>query len=277
VKIVSSYLKLTRPVNNLITAFAVFMGAWVAGWVDSFDKLIFALFSASLISAGGYVINDYFDLEIDRINKPLRPLPQREIRPKSALVFSLFLFLAGLFLSIFVNTTALLLALLVIFLLILYSLRLKRVPLSGNLLVSFVCGLAFIYGGIVGKDFRVSLIPAGFAFLFHLGREILKDIEDLKGDVSVNAQTLPITWGINFSLLFTTLIFSALIALTVLPYYLNILPLLYLIIVLGVDFLLIYVMVSMWRDQSRNNLGKLSRLLKFNMILGLAAIFAGRF
>jgi 4-hydroxybenzoate polyprenyltransferase len=139
-----------------------------------------------------------------------------------------------------------------------------------------VCGLAFIYGGLAGRDFRLSLIPAGFAFLFHLGREILKDIEDLKGDVSSGAKTLPVVSGINISLLLVTIVFSGLIFLTLIPYYLKIFPVLYLIIVLFVDLLLLYVTVSMWRDQSKKNLGVLSGILKLGMILGLVAIFVVR-
>lgn len=276
-KKVASYLRLTRPLNNLITALAVFMGAWIAGWADSFDKLVFALLSASFISAGGYVINDYFDLEIDRINKPLRPLPRGEIGPQSALLISFSLFVAGLVLSILIKTIAFLLAFLTIFLLIIYSFKLKRTLLFGNLIVSFLCGLAFVYGGVVGRDFRLALIPAGFAFLFHLGREILKDIEDLKGDITSGAQTLPVIGGINLSLWLTTIVFSGLIFLTIVPYYFKLFPLLYFILVLVVDLLLIYVMISMWRDQSKRNLGMLSGVLKLGMILGLVAIFVVRF
>jgi 4-hydroxybenzoate polyprenyltransferase len=129
----------------------------------------------------------------------------------------------------------------------------------------------------VGRDFRLSFIPAGFAFLFHLGREIIKDIEDLKGDISSGAQTLPVVSGVNISLLLITIVFSGLIFLTIVPYYLRIFPVLYLIIVSVIDFLLVYVMVSMWRDQSKENLGMLSGILKLGMILGLVAIFLVRF
>jgi geranylgeranylglycerol-phosphate geranylgeranyltransferase len=272
----ASYLELTRPLNNPITAFAVFMGAWIAGLSGSLDKLFFALLSASLISAGGYVINDFFDLETDRINKPSRPLPEGKVKAKSALIFSLILFLTGLLLSLLIKKIAFIVALTAVVLLVLYSFKLKRAPLVGNLLVSFVCGLAFVYGGMVARDFRLSLIPAGFAFLFHLGREILKDVEDVRGDLSVRAQTIPIAWGVNLSLLLTTFVFSGLIFLTIVPYYLNLFPLLYLALVIGLDLLLLYVMISMWRDQSRSNLGMLSGILKFGMILGLVAIFVVR-
>ena len=271
-----SFLKITRPLNNIITALAVFIGAWTAAWVDPLDKLILALLSASLISAGGYVVNDFFDLETDKINKPSRPLPEGKVNVRSALVFSLILFLTGLLLSLLIKKIAFILALTAVLLLVLYSFKLKRAPLVGNLLVSLVCGLAFVYGGIVGRDFRLSLIPAGFAFLFHLGREILKDVEDVRGDLSVRAQTIPIAWGVNLSLLLTTFVFSGLILLTIVPYYLRVFPLLYLILVLVVDLLLVYVMVSMWMDQSKSNLGTLSGILKFGMILGLLAIFVVR-
>ena len=241
------------------------------------DKLFFALLSGCLISAGGYAINDYFDLEIDKINKPSRPLPQDKMRARSALVFSIILFLTGIFVSLFIKNIAFILAVIAAALLIIYSYKLKRTPLFGNLLVSLVCGLAFIYGGVVGGDFRLSLIPAGFAFLFHLGREILKDIEDLKGDISSGAKTLPVVSGVNISLLLATIVFSGLIFLTFVPYYLKIFPILYLIIVLVMDLLLFYVMISMWRDQSKKNLGMLNGILKLGMILGLTAIFVVRF
>lgn len=270
------YLKITRPLNNILTALAVFIGAWTAAWAGPLDKLILALLSASVISAGGYVINDFFDLETDRINKPSRPLPEGKVKAKSALVFSLILFLIGLVLSLLIKKIAFIVALTAVVLLVLYSLKLKRAPLIGNLLVSFVCGLAFVYGGMVAKDFRLSLIPAGFAFLFHLGREILKDVEDVRGDLSVRAQTVPIAWGVDLSLLLTTFVFSGLIFLTIVPYYLNLFPLLYLALVIGLDLLLLYVMISMWRDQSKSNLGMLSGVLKFGMILGLVAIFVVR-
>ena len=273
----TSYLELTRPLNNLITALAVFTGAWIAGLTGSLSNLFFSLLSASFISAGGYVINDYFDLETDKINKPSKPLPQVKIKTRSALAFSFILFLIGLFLSFFIKGVAFVIAITVAVLLILYSFRFKRTPLFGNLLVSFICGLAFIYGGLVGRDFRLSFIPAGFAFLFHLGREIIKDIEDLKGDISSGAQTLPVVSGVNISLLLITIVFSGLIFLTIVPYYLRIFPVLYLIIVSVIDFLLVYVMVSMWRDQSKENLGMLSGILKLGMILGLVAIFLVRF
>ena len=271
------YLKLTRPQNNLIAALSVLVGALVAGDIEYQWGVAFACISVFFISGGGNCLNDFFDVEIDRINKPFRPLPKGEISRRSAFWLSVFLFLVGLCLSIFIRPLSVVIATIAIIFLIFYNHTLKRKLFWGNFTVSFVSALTFVYGGIATSDFRLSLIPAVFAFLFHMGREIIKDIQDLKGDLSLNASSLPIRFGIRFSLAFTTVIFSLLIFLTSVPYLFDIFSLLYLIVVIfGVDLVLFYVLHSMWKDPSTSNLGRLSTILKIDMFLGLAAICVGR-
>jgi geranylgeranylglycerol-phosphate geranylgeranyltransferase len=277
-KKIIAYLKLTRPQNDLIVALSVLVGALVAGEIDYWRGVIFACLSALFISAGGNCLNDFFDVKIDRINKPFRPLPRKEISTKSALWFSGFLFFVGFCLSIFIRPLIVAIAAIAIILLIFYGHTLKRKLFWGNFVVSSVSALAFVYGGITTKDFRLSLIPAIFAFFFHMGREIIKDAQDLKGDLSLNVSSLPIRFGIRFSLALTTIIFSFLILLTSLPYIFQILSLPYLIMVIpGVDLVLLYVVWSMWRDSTTSNLGRLSTILKIDMFLGLSAIYIGKF
>lgn len=277
-KKILALLKLARPQNDLIVALSVLVGATVSGDIGSWLKVLLACVSAFFISAGGNSINDFFDLEIDRVNKPHRPLPRGEISRSSALGFSIFLFLLGMILSLWVSRLSILVALSASGLLLVYSWFLKRRFLWGNLAVSSVCALAFLYGGLATSDFRLSLVPAAFALLFHLGREVLKDVEDLKGDSSAGASTVPIQLGVNFSLWVCTWIFGFLAVLTLFPYILRIFSLPYLLVAIpGVDLVLAYVIWSMWRDRSRSNLHRLSNLLKLDMLLGLAAIYAGKF
>lgn len=272
------YLRLTRPQNNTIAALSVLVGMAVCGSVESWWKVLLACLSAFFISAGGNSINDVFDLDIDRINKPYRPLVEGKISPRSALLFSIILLWFGILLSFWIKLTSVLVAVSVCILLVVYSSSLKRRLLWGNLTVAIVSASAFLYGGLVTDDFRLSLIPAAFAFLFHLGREILKDIEDLKGDSSEGASTLPIRVGVAGSLVLCSLVFLLLIILTGLPYVLQIFSPLYLLIVIpGVDLVLVYVIWSMWRDPKAPNIHRLSNLLKIDMLLGLAAIYLGRF
>jgi geranylgeranylglycerol-phosphate geranylgeranyltransferase len=278
IQAIVNYIRLTRPVNNLITALSVLVGAAIAGNVESWTMVFFACLSAFFISAGGNVINDFFDVDIDRINKPSRPLPQGDITLRAALIWSFLLFLAGLVLSLLVKPLSLLIAFVACAFLILYSSILKKTLLWGNLMVSVVSALAFVYGGIATEDFTLSLIPAVFALLFHLGREVLKDIEDIRGDSSAGASTLPIKWGVKFSLDVCTFIFLFLIGLTIVPYVLHIFSLLYLFaVVVGVDLGLIFTIRSMRRNPSSSNLHRLNNLLKIEMLTGLAAIFLGKF
>jgi geranylgeranylglycerol-phosphate geranylgeranyltransferase len=276
VKKIIEYLKLTRPQNNAIAAVSVLVGAAISGPVEFWWKVSLASFSAFLISAGGNCINDVFDVEIDRINKPYRPLVRGEISISSAMWFSAVLFSLGIILSLMIKPICVLVAVLASLLLVAYSWFLKKRFLWGNLTVALVSASAFLYGGVINADFRLSLIPAGFAFLFHLGREIVKDVEDLRGDSARGASTLPVRVGIYPSLALSTLVFLVLIVLTVVPYFFKIFSLLYLLVVIpGVDLVLVYVVWSMWRDPSPPSLHRLSNLLKVDMLLGLAAIYLG--
>jgi geranylgeranylglycerol-phosphate geranylgeranyltransferase len=252
------------------------MGGLVGG-VSSWARLILAALSASLISAGGYVLNDYFDLEIDKINRPLRILPRGDLSPKKALIFSLSLFMAGFILSFFLKPVSMGIAIVAIIFLFLYSAKFKREFLIGNVTVSIISSLTFIYGGVFSKNPEISIIPAILAFLFHMGRELIKDMEDVKGDQALRSETFPIAYGIRNSQFLASAIFLVLIILTIFPYKLKIFSIYYLILVLMMDFVLFYIILSLWNNPSRENLGSLSRLLKFEMLLGLLAIFAGSF
>jgi geranylgeranylglycerol-phosphate geranylgeranyltransferase len=275
---VIGFIRLSRPQNDAIAALSVLVGAWVSAPIESWWKVLWACISAFLISAGGNSINDVFDVEIDRINKPYRPLAREEISVKSAVWFSVILFSLGVALSLWIELANILLAVAVVTVLMIYSAALKKKLVWGNLAVALLSASAFVYGGLIGRDFVICLIPAGFAFLFHLGREVLKDIEDMKGDSSRGASTLPIRAGVAGSLAFSSLVFALLIALSGLPYTLRLFSLTYLLIVVpGVDLVLVYVIWSMWRDSSPSNLHRLSNLLKADMLLGLAAIYLGRF
>jgi geranylgeranylglycerol-phosphate geranylgeranyltransferase len=274
---VSSFLKLTRLPNGLIAFLSVIIGAWSTNEAILWGKLILAGVSAFLIASGGNVINDYFDIEIDKINRPKRVLAQKEIEEKAALLFSIFLFWIGFILSFFLSFMAVCICLAVILLLIFYSYTLKKMPLIGNLAVSLVSALAFVYGGILTTDFRIALVPAGLAFLFHLGREIIKDMEDQEGDKEFGVRSFPLVFGNKNSLILLTLIFSFLILFTIFPFIYKVFSLYYfLVVVFCVDLVLVWVMVSLWKNSSKENLNKASQILKIDMLFGLLAIFLGR-
>ena len=269
---------LTRPVNVLIGGLSIVIGAFIAGSLQPVINVVLAAFSGGIIAGAANSINDYYDLKIDKINKPYRPIPAGLVTQKEAFCFSIALFIVGLVLGALINWKALLIAIFACVVLYLYSARLKRTVLWGNLSVSLISAFAFIYGGVAVNRLNAALIPAGFAFLFHLGREIIKDVEDQKGDLADNAKTLPIQYGTNVALSVTTIVFILLIIATFLPYIFNVFGFIYLLVViLGVDLVVIYVIFSIWKNPQPANLGRLSTILKIDMLMGLFAIYVGRF
>ncbi|OQX85726.1 hypothetical protein B6D60_07355 [candidate division KSB1 bacterium 4484_87] len=272
------FFLLTRPLNVFIGMVSIFMGAFVTGTIQPLGKVLLASLSGGLITAAANAINDYFDVEIDRINKPERPVASGRISRKEAYIFSMVLFIAGIGLSIFVNWKALIVAISSSVLLYFYSAKLKRTVLWGNLTVSLVSALAFIYGGIAVNRLEIALIPAIFAFFYHLAREIIKDTEDVAGDQADGIVTFPIRYGSRRALMLASAIYLFLIALTLLPYFLHIFGIYYLFIVLiVVDAVILLALVSMWRNSDPQNLSRLSLILKLNMFAGLIAIYCGQF
>ena len=167
----SAFFLLPRPLNGLITALSVGIGALTADQAPAWPAILLAALSAALINGAGNAFNDLLDIDIDRINRPLRPLPAGRLSPNAARMQSLLLALAGCTLAFWLSPWHVLIALAVVALLAFYSLSLKNSLLWGNVLVAFVGAIAFPYGALAAGDLGRSWIPALFAFLFHLGRE----------------------------------------------------------------------------------------------------------
>lgn len=257
---------------------SIFIGAIITGTIQPLEKVLYACMSGGLIAAGANAINDFFDIEIDKINKPNRPIAAGIIRPAEGFIFSVILFLSGIAMGYLVNWKALIVSACSAALLYFYSFKLKRTVLWGNLSVSLATALAFIYGGIAVNRLSYALIPAIFSFFYHLGREIIKDIEDVKGDRADHIVTLPIVYGEKLALRIAIAIYLFLIVLTFLPYLFKIFGIYYLLIVLlVVDVVILYVIYSAWRNPESKNLSRLSLILKLNMFAGLIAIYSGKF
>ncbi len=270
-------VKISRPSNVIIAGLTIFAGVLIFG-KEKFDifKLAFiAGVAGALIDAGGNIINDFFDVEIDKVNKPHRPIPAGLISKKFALVLYFLTTFGGLIISLLLNKISFAIAFISVIVIFLYSFRLKRIPLIGNLTVAFMTGLAFIFAGSVVNNFKDSPFPFVFAFMVNLGREIIKDIEDIEGDLKVGIKTLPAVVGEKFSAVIACVILGALIPITLVPYFIGIYNYLFILIITAVDVGIVYVIVSLVRNIERENLNRLSNILKFEMLIGLSAIYFG--
>jgi geranylgeranylglycerol-phosphate geranylgeranyltransferase len=269
-------IQLSRPSNIFITFCTIFVAASITGTIQPVKNVILAALSASLIAVGANTINDYYDIEIDRINKPHRILAANKLSLEVALIYFILVYLFAWVISLAINFKMFLIAFTIGILLYLYSFRLKRTIIWGNVTVSFATSMAFIYGGLAVNRFSETLFPASFAFLFHFGREIIKDMQDVKGDHGKGAITFAVKYGTSASLRLTLITFIVLIFLTIIPYVLKIYNIIYMIIVIiGIYPVLIYVLYVSWKKPEVKNLGKMSNILKIDMIIGLLAIYLG--
>ena len=278
-KTLLAYLELTRPLNGVIA----FISAWLGGMFASQGRvenlidirLLLVSISALVLLSAGNAINDYCDYNIDRINRPKRPLPSGRVRRRDALIFATVLVAIGIWLGALINRNATGIAILVGVALVSYAFWLKRTPFVGNLVVSGLTGLTFIAGGVAIDSVKGTLIPATFAFLFTTAREIVKDLEDTEGDLKHNLKTLAI---LNPQLAVKTAIgFMALVILfSPIPYLFGWYSWHYLIVVgLGVDLVLIGLAIRLWRDASKENCAAIQHWMKWDIFVGLGAIYIG--
>ena len=274
----SAYINIVRPINFLITFFTVIIAAALSYKGEySTVKVFLAAITASLTMSAGNIINDIYDLNGDKINHPLRPLPSGVISLKAALIYYFILLAVSLLLSLFISNLNFAVNLISVLMLYLYSYKLKRVALGGNLTVSLLTGLAFIYGGVTVNNIYNSIIPALFAFLINLIREIVKDMEDAEGDIREGIISFPSKYGAKTAKNTIITLSMLLILFTLFPYingnYSNYYMAVILFLVIPV---LIYFLVSLLKDDSKKNMNKLSFILKLDMVFGLIALYIGR-
>lgn len=273
----NAILKISRPVNFLI-AFASGMVAvflCTVGNYPWFTGLIVGL-SSAITGTAGNIINDIYDIEIDRINRPDRPLPSGVLSIREAYILYIAFVFFAIWLSSRINVSSIIIVSLSNVIIFLYSAYLKRIPLLGNIVVAFFTGFVFIYGGIAVNNWEYGVIPAVFAFIINFIREILKDIEDMDGDTKNQVFTFPAKFGVGSAKLVILILTITLIIATVIPYIFGIYNIeFFLIMMVLVNPILVFFLRGLYTNDASENLKKLSLLLKIVMIFGVIAIYRG--
>jgi 4-hydroxybenzoate polyprenyltransferase len=201
--------KITRFWNLAVIGFAQFFTAYfLVGYYTVLDWRLYMLSASTvLIAAGGYIINDYYDVKIDLINKPERVVVGKSIRRRYALLFHTVLSVMGVAVGLVLSWKIGFINFLSGFLLWWYSNFLKRQPLVGNIAVAVLTGVSVYVVAVLFDPFNKLIIGyALFSFFITLLREIVKDMEDLKGDNTFGCKTLPIVLGIRKSKTFMYLL-----------------------------------------------------------------------
>ncbi len=265
------------------------------------------ILSSVLIGAAGYIINDYFDLNIDRINKPDKLIVERVIKRRWTIVWHLAFSIIGVLIGVYIdwktNVRFLGLAnLACVLLLFVYSISLKKKLLSGNILISLLTAwtILVITWCEVNQLSRVqsqfdaeriikwAFVYGGFAFIISLIREVIKDMEDIEGDRKYGCRTMPIVWGVNVSKTFTAVWLVVLIAaiIVLLIYIARVIfftadtrfwwiGILYCIVLILVP--LVSIFRKLFKARSAADFHKLSSMVKLVMLTGILSIIFLKF
>lgn len=233
-KLFGAFLKLVRWPNLVFIALTqvmfkycilkpVFQQASLKPNVEG-GYFVLILLSYVFIAAAGYIINDYFDLNIDQVNKPDKVIIERVIRRRWALAWHIILSVLGIAFSLYVDMRAGskiagISAFFCVVLLFFYSTTLKKKLLIGNVLVAAITAWSIIAltwfegnqfflsksraGSLeIEKIFRLTVLYTSFAFIISLIREVVKDMEDVEGDRKYGCRTMPIVLGYNATKVF---------------------------------------------------------------------------
>ncbi|MEZ0609488.1 geranylgeranylglycerol-phosphate geranylgeranyltransferase [Fibrella sp. WM1] len=276
---VKGFLRLVRVQNLLIVVGTQYLArVALIGPRSDWPRLLLEpqLFILTLstvcIAAAGYIINDYFDVKIDIINKPERVVIGRYLKRRWAITLHQVLNVVGCLLGLLLSRWVFVVDVLSVSLLWFYSANLKRQPFIGNLVVAFLTALSLIVLAVYYKQ-RVDLLMvyASFSFIVTLVREIIKDMEDIRGDARYGCRTLPIIWGLRRTkYLLYIIIASFIMTLFLMADSLNNprLGWIFMLLLIPVAWLVYRLVMA----DTRRNFAYLSNLCKLIMMMGVLSM-----
>ena len=278
---IKAYLSLIRIDHAVMASFGAFLGLLLLNCQIRFStkEIVFLLIPA-IVEIALFSLNDYIDYEIDKKNKRSdRPLTKGLIKRKHALLLSIVAFVLAFFLSFLVlNEKALAIVIGYSFLGVVYNLWLKRIALVGNSVVAIGMGAPFIYANYFCFNSLkpISLILFGMAFTIGLAREIIKDIEDYKGER--NFLTLPNILGVENSAKFAGVVLLFFMIIAVLPFLFLLKPTFFSTLSLIGSYALIgyssgLAFFQIKGKQAREKARKAKKLLFLGIAFGLLALF----
>lgn len=305
-KILAAFFRLIRWPNLLFIAltqvlfeYCIYRGIYapLAETPGELRQFIFLVLASVLIAAAGYIINDYFDLNIDQVNKPGKVVVNVIISRRWVIFWHMCLSLLGLFFTVSALPIAAYWHLVLanfasIILLWFYSTNLKKQLLIGNVLISVLTAWVILViffakyplsiRSLLLADhneirfFRFAILYASFAFIISLIREVVKDMEDVEGDRKYGCRTMPILWGMNASKVFVAVWIIVLVAaLSVLQIY--VIPFgwwhsaLYCLLLIILP--LLWVLRKLFKAKTPEDFHQLSTAVKLVMFTGILSMF----
>ncbi len=250
---ISGLIRLFRPELPFAAGVTVLMGEIVAlGGLPSPREALLGFTCAFLLSASALILNDVFDLEVDHVNAPERPLPSGTVSVQEAIGLAVLVTLGGFGVALSISPVVLVFGIIIWFIGFLYNWKFKRSGLLGNLMVATSVAACFILGGITVGDPTnklVWLLALG-AFLVDLAEEIAGDAMDMEGDQLLGSRSLALRYGRRTALRVSAGIFVLLFLLTLLPLIIGLMDVRYLLAILVADTGLIYFTIMLLRSRT---------------------------
>jgi len=261
-----------RPFTCILGMAGAYIGGIVADAPFFSTPLLLAMVVVFLVGAGSMPFNDYFDRDVDIIAHPKRPIPSKRLTPKETLYFSIILLSSAAVIALFINWISFVIILSTIGFLYSYETLFKNQGFIGNIVVAFLSSMSFTFGGIAVENPFASLLLSLITFNLFTGREILKDVEDVKGD-RFTRKTLPMKIGEHKAVLVASIFLLIAVFLSPLPYILNQLGVWYLITIILVDVLALFIIVQNLKDL--RNTSRSVSLTRIAAAIGVIGIILG--
>ena len=278
--------QLMRLEHGLMLIIAILIGAMIAGkGIPSPEKLLFALLAALFLEAATFALNDYFDLEVDKKNRRMdRPLVRGDLQPATAVLIYFVLLPAGIAASLMVNMTCFAIAVVNAVVATLYDVKFKEIKVISNFYIAFAMAIPFVFGATAVSTAIPSIIYfiAFIAFLSGVAREIMKDVQDMEGDVARKTRSFPMYLGRRGANTVAAIFYIVAVTLSFVPFAISIdaayhFDPVYLAIVLVTDAMLAYVAARLLITTDTRHLDRLRRLSLLAIFIGLMAFLAGAF
>jgi geranylgeranylglycerol-phosphate geranylgeranyltransferase len=277
---IRAFIQIIRPELPAAAGVCVVVGQAVAlGHLPALGLLLLGFALGFLLSSSAMVFNDYFDLEVDRVNAPRRPLPAGLLTPAEAVVFGLLTALVGLGVALWLSPLVFFLSLLTWILGFLYNWKLKATGLGGNLCVSANVAMTFLLGGISAGLLASALlwVFALLAFCFDLAEEIAGDAMDMEGDRARGSRSIALVRGKPTALRLSAILFGVVILLSLVPLFLGENRPGYFVPILIMDLLIVFFTRLMLASQRPAEGVAAMRGLYISATLGLLAFLCTRF
>ena len=280
IKNFKAFSELVRLEHAFMYALAVIIGALMVNANVDLNTIFLGIIVAVLIEFGAFSLNDYIDIKADRENRRFdRPIIRKEVSPFTALLIGVVsLFLANLISFFVFNQFIFNIVLFFTLLSLAYDLFLKNLPLIGNLSIALTMAIPFVFGALISSSIMLSmeelqpvLFLSAIAFFVGTGREIMKDIEDMRGDSLAGGKTLPILIGKINAARIAVFFFIISVILSIIPIFTFYSDNVFYLIVLITDIMLLDISKDLIFDQSLLTLRKGRKISLFAIVVGLFA------